>query len=249
MQQIPSQERHRLSISLLVAVIIFFAVLTQTVTGFGIALVAMSLLVQLLGIHIAAPLVAMTAAVLEFTLLVRHRDAINWRAVWRLSVASAIGIPLGILALRHVNERVVLMVLGLVIVTYSVYALITPRLPKIENPNWAFGFGFLAGLLSGAYNTGGPPVVLYGNSQGWNPAEFKSNLQGLFLLNDILVITGHALSQHLTPAVWNNFWIALPALALGLIAGFGVERLIPPAAFRKIVLLLLIVTGLRLILL
>ena len=238
-----------MSTSLLVAVIIFFAVFTQTVTGFGIALVSMSLLVQLLGIHIAAPLVAMVAAMLEFTLLLRHRDALNLRAVWRLSLASVIGIPLGILALRYVNERGVLTVLGLVIVTYSAYALTTPRLPKIENPNWAFGFGFVGGLLSGAYNTGGPPVVLYGNSQGWSPSEFKSNLQGLFLLNDIVVITGHALSQHLTPAVWSNFWIALPALALGLAAGFGVERLINPAAFRKIVLLLLIVTGLRLILL
>jgi uncharacterized membrane protein YfcA len=121
-------------------------------------------------------------------------------------------------------------------------------LPKIENPNWAFGFGFLAGLLSGAYNTGGPPVVLYGNSQSWNPSEFKSNLQSMFLLNDVVVITGHALSQHITPAVWNNFGIALPALVLGLAAGLGAEKLINPAAFRKIVLLLLIVTGLRLIL-
>ena len=233
---------------LLVAVIVFFAVLTQTVTGFGIALVSMSLLVQLLGIHVAAPLVAMVAAVLEFTLLVRHRDAINWRAVWRLSLASVIGIPLGIIALRYVSDKIVLTVLGLVVVAYAVYALITPRLRKIENPNWAFGFGFVAGLLSGAYNTGGPPAVLYGNSQGWSPSEFKSNLQGLFLLNDVVVITGHALSRHITSDVWINFGVALPAIALGLISGFALERLINPAVFRKIVLLLLIVAGLRLIL-
>jgi uncharacterized membrane protein YfcA len=72
-------------------------------------------------------------------------------------------------------------------------------------------------------------------------------LQSFFLLNDVLVITGHAVSHHLTPVVWANYWLALPALALGLAAGLSLERLVHPAAFRKIVLLLLIVAGLRLI--
>jgi len=63
----------------------------------------------------------------------------------------------------------------------------------------------------------------------------------------VLVIVGHALSHHLTPVVWENYRIALPALALGVIAGLGVERFINPAKFRQIVLLLLIVTGIRLI--
>lgn len=231
---------------ILVAVIIFLAVLTQTATGFGLALVSMGLLVQILGIQVAAPLVALTAAPLELILLVRYRHALNWKAVWRLSAASMVGIPLGILALRHVNDKVILTVLGLVIVGYAVYALTNPRMPELS-PGWAWGFGFLAGLLSGAYNTAGPPAVIYGNSRRWSPAEFKSNLQSFFLLNDALVIMGHAVSQHLTPAVWTNYQLALPALALGLAVGLSLERYIHPAAFRKIVLLLLIVMGLRLL--
>ena len=232
----------------MVAVVIFLAVLTQSVTGFGLALVSMALLVQILGIQIAAPLVALVAVPLEFILLVRHRAALNWQAVWRLSLASVCGIPLGILALRHVNEKLILTVLGAVLVMYAVYALFSLKLPRLEHSSWAFGFGFVAGLLSGAYNTGGPPAVLYGNSRGWEPAEFKSNLQSFFLLNDALVITGHALSRHLTPAVWANFWVAVPATVLGIVVGLGIERRINPVAFRRIVLLLLIIMGLRLIL-
>src|SRR5512136_2462230 len=228
--------------------IVFLAVLTQTVTGFGLALVSMALLSQWLGIQVAAPLVAMVAAVLEITLLIRHRDALNWRAVWRLSLASVVGIPLGILAVKIVNEQVVLTILGVVIAAYAVYALISPRLPSLAWPGWAYGAGFIAGLLSGAYNTGGPPVVMYGDSQRWSPAEFKTNLQGFFLLNDALVIGGHALSGHLTPAVWGHWVSALPSVALGLLVGLSVERYINPLVFRKIVLLLLIVVGIRLIL-
>ena len=230
----------------LVAVIIFLAVLTQTATGFGLALVSMGLRVQMLGIQVAAPLVALTAASLELILLVRHRRALNWNAVWKLSAASIVGIPLGILALRHVNERIILTVLGLVIVGYAVYALANPRMPELQ-PGWAWGFGFLAGLLGGAYNTAGPPAVIYGNGRRWSPSEFKSNLQSFFLLNDALVILGHAVSHHLTPIVWAHYWLALPALALGLAAGLTLERFIHPEAFRKVVLLLLIVMGAQLI--
>jgi uncharacterized membrane protein YfcA len=230
-----------------VALIIFLAALTQTVTGFGSALVSMALLTQILGIQVAAPLVALMAGTIELVLLVRYRQALKLSAVWRIAVASVVGIPLGLWALRSVSERVVLAVLGLVIIGYAVYALASPRLPEIKQPGWAFGFGFLAGLLGGAYNVSGPPAILYGSSQRWSPAEFKSNLQGFFLLNDALVIAGHALSSHLTPIVWGNFCIAVPAIALGLVAGLVLERFINPAVFRRMVLGLLILVGLRLL--
>jgi len=229
-----------------VALIIFLAVLTQAVTGFGSALVSMALLTQVLGIQVAAPLVALMAGTIEFILLVRYRQALKLSAVWRIAVASVVGIPLGILALRHVSERIVLAVLGLVIVGYAVYALTNPRLPELKQPGWAFGFGFLAGLLGGAYNVSGPPAILYGSSQRWSPAEFKSNLQGFFLLNDALVIAGHAWSSHLTPAVWENFRIAVAAIALGLVAGSALERFINPVVFRRMVLWLLVLVGVRL---
>jgi len=233
--------------TLVVALIIFLAVLTQTVTGFGSALVSMALLTQIVGIQVAAPLVALMAGTIELILLVRYRQALRLSAVWRIAVASVVGIPLGILALRQVNERVVLTLLGLVILGYAVYALTNPRLPELKQPGWAFGFGFLAGLLGGAYNVSGPPAILYGSSQRWSAAEFKSNLQGFFLLNDALVIAGHAWSSHLTPAVWENFRIAVPAIALGLVAGLVLERFINPAVFRRMVLWLLILMGARLI--
>ena len=234
--------------NLFVVGIVFLAVLTQTVTGFGLALVSMALLSQWLGIQVAAPLVAMVAALLEITLLVLRRDAVNWRVVWRLSLASVVGIPLGILAVKIVDGQIVLTILGIVIAAYAAYALASPRLPSLVWPGWAYGAGFLAGLLSGAYNTGGPPVVMYGDSQRWSPAEFKTNLQGFFFLNDALVIGGHALSGHLTPAVWGHWASALPSVALGLLVGLSVERYINPLILRKIVLLLLVVVGVRLIL-
>ncbi len=233
----------------IVPIAIFFGVFTQTLTGFGSALVTMSILPSLLGITVASPVVALMAITLEAILLIRYRNAINFSAVWRLSVAAIIAIPIGLTAIRSISEDLVLTILGLVLVLYSIYALITPKLPELKQPAWAFGFGFVGGLLSGAYNVAGPAAVIYGNCRGWKPAEFRSNLQAFFLLNDLTVVISHALAGNLKPSVWANYLIALPAIGLGIFVGLKIDRRLNPETFRKIVLILLIVMGLRLILL
>jgi len=62
-----------------------------------------------------------------------------------------------------------------------------------------------------------------------------------------MVIGGHALSQNFTPPVWQDYLLALPAIGLGLWLGFRLDRYMNPALFRKIVLVLLVILGLRLI--
>lgn len=230
-----------------ITLVVFLAIFTQTLTGFGLALISMPLLSQLLGIDVAAPLVALIAIVAELILLVRYREDLSIHTVWRLSAASLLGIPVGIWAVRQFDDELVLAILGIVIIGYALYALLNFRLPKIEPPEWAYGFGFMAGILSGAYNTAGPAVVIYGNCQRWEPRTFKSNLQGFFLLNSMTVIATHLLSHHYNADVWHNFLLALPALGLGLVAGFALDHTINPLVFRKMVLVLLILIGLRLV--
>lgn len=228
--------------------VIFLAVFTQSLSGFGIALVSMAMLPSLLGIRIATPLVALVAITLESTLLIRYRASINLRTIRPIALAAIVGIPLGVLILRKVNEELALTVLGVVITGYALYALFNLRLPALKHPLWAPLAGFLSGLLSGAYNTGGPPVIIYGNARRWQPAEFKSNLQGLFVINDILVVTSHAVSGNFTPEVWRVYLYALPLIAVGILAGMSLDKRLDPVIFRKVVLVLLVVLGVRLIL-
>ena len=228
--------------------VIFLAVFTQTLSGFGVALVSMALLPGIIGIRVASPLVALVSLVLEAFLLWRYYEALSLKAVWRLALASLAGIPIGIWLLNRADERIVLGLLGVVIVGYALYALLQLRLPGLSAPVWAYLSGFLSGMLSGAYNTGGPPVILYGDCRRWLPGEFKGNLQGFFLFNSTFVLISHAVSGNLTLTVWQNFLWALPALAVGIISGISLERYLDPAAFRKVVLVLLVVMGLRMIL-
>lgn len=232
---------------LLVSLVIFLAVFTQSLTGFGSALVAMALLPALIGIRTATPLVALVGLTIEVALLLRYHAAFRLKSVWRLIVASLVGIPLGLLVLRRGDEHLALAILGCVLVGYALYALFEKPLPRLKSNAWAYSTGFAAGMLGGAYNTSGPPVVIYGDAQRWPPAEFKSNLQGFFFVTNIFVIAGHALSGNLTYRVWIGYLWVLPAIALGILLGMWLASRINPAVFRKLVLVLLIVMGVRMI--
>lgn len=232
-----------------VALVLLISTFTQTLAGFGSALVSMSILPSLLGILVASPLVAMMAITLESILLLRLRGAMNLRAVWRLSLAALVGIPIGLVLARSIDEDLVLTILGVILVGYALYALITPRLPELKHPIWAFAFGLVGGILSGAYNVAGPAAVIYGNCRRWSPAEFRSNLQAFFLINDSFVLINHGLAGNLQPSVWSYYLVALPAIVLGIFFGLKLDRRINPSLFRKMVQILLIVMGLRLILL
>ena len=234
--------------AILTALIVFAAIFTQSFVGFGLALVSMPLLSALLGLHTAAPLVALISITAEIVLILHYRAALNVRAVSRLIVASLPGIALGVWLLRGVDERIILPLLGIIVAGYALYALFSPRLPRLEHPRWADLLGFVAGLLSGAYNTPGPPVIVYASCRRWPPDEFKSNLQGFFIVNSAVVAVTHLVAGNVTPAVMQQFVVALPAIGLGALAGFALDGRVAPARFHRVVLVALVAIGLSLVL-
>jgi len=230
-----------------IALILFAASLTQALTGFGLAMVAMPLLVALIGVRTATPLVAVLSIFVQIPLLIRYRREVDWRAVLRLGAAVMVGVPLGVLALKRVDPTIVSVLLGVIVVAYALYALIAPELPRLVRPGWAIPFGFAAGLLSGAYSTGGPPLIIYGDVSHWERDAFKGNLQAIFMMAVVVQITSHGLAGNLTPAVGRDLLAGLPGMALGIPAGLALDKVINAALFRKIVLGMLVLLGLNLI--
>ncbi len=230
-----------------VALVIFLAVFTQSLSGFGVALIAMALLPSLISFQVATPLVALVAISIEAFLVVRYRAALNLRSVWPIALASLVGIPVGIWSLRGIEETTLLTVLGVVITGYALYSILRFKMPALHHPAWAWIVGFLAGILGGAYNVSGPPVIIYSDCRRWPPAEFKGNLQGFFVVSSSFIALSHAVNGNLTSNVWHHYLWALPAMFLGIIAGTSLDRFLNPTRFRGIVLVLLVFMGLRLI--
>lgn len=234
--------------TLLLAVLaILVAVFTQSAVGFGTAMVGMPLLVGIVGIQVAAPLVALVGLTTEVLLLIILRGHVDLRVIGRLVLAATVGVPVGILLIRQLDEQVVLALLGVVLISYALYNLSGLKMPLLVSPIWAYLLGFSSGVLGGAYNTAGPPVVIYGTGRRWPPDEFRANLQGFFLVIDVIVVASHAAAGNLTPAVWQVYLYGLIGLAVGMALGLAFGNRVNPETFRRIILVLLIVLGARLL--
>lgn len=224
--------------------ILFVSSLVRAVFGFGDALIAMPLLAMIsLGMKTASPLVALIGALLSLSVLVKDWRIIDFKSAWRLIAATIPGIPLGLLLLKGPYENAGKIILALVIMGFSLYCLLRPRLFALRHEWAAYPFGFLAGILGGAYNTNGPPVVIYGALRGWPPDCFRANLQGFMLPTNIIIIAGHGLGGLWTPAVGGYILISLPVVLLAIWIGTRINRLIPQGHFDRYVHISLLLIG------
>jgi hypothetical protein len=223
--------------------IVFLAALLQTTSGFGFALMAMPLVALVIGVKAAAPLVALVGFTLYAVNLVRYRRGLDWRVLLPLAVAAALGVPLGVWALGNLDEHVVKTVLGVILIAYGLYSLWRPHTAPLRSDLWAYPAGFLAGVLGGAFNTPGPPVIIYGNLRQWSRDLFRSTLQALFLFSSSLVILSHIAAGNLTAATIPTYLLLVPALLLGVWAGARIDRRLNSEHFRLLVIVLILATG------
>jgi uncharacterized membrane protein YfcA len=92
----------------------------------------------------------------------------------------------------------------------------------------------------------GPSMIIYADTQRWEPKLFKGNLQGCFLIISVVAILTHFISGNVTENVLQKSLIAIPFVLVGSVAGFYLDRFINPTLFRKIVLGLLLILGINL---
>jgi uncharacterized membrane protein YfcA len=227
--------------------IVFLSTFTRSALGFGDALIAMPLLAMLVGVEVATPLVALGASTIAVTILVGAWRQVDVRATWRLVVSTLVGIPLGLLLLKAAPQGIVEALLGLLLVGFGLYSLAVPKLPTLCNENLAYAFGLIAGVLGGAYNTNGPPVVVYGALRGWSAERFRATMQGYFLPTGLTILIGHGLAGLWTPTVLRLYVYALPAIVMAVIAGGWVNGRIAADRFARVIYGFLIVVGVILI--
>ena len=213
--------------------VLFVASLTHATFGFGTASIAMPLLVVMLGFQTATALVGLVMLTTIATLLSTEWRSLDVRSAWQLLLSSAVGIPVGVLVVRLAPETTLKVTLGILLVSFSLYSLTRPALPRLQRARWVYGFGFAAGVLGGAYNANAPPVVVYGAMQPWAPERFRATLQGYFLPAAILICTGHALSGFWTVTVVRLYLLALPGIFVAVWVGRRLGRCLPMAKFQR----------------
>ncbi|MCP4608003.1 MAG: sulfite exporter TauE/SafE family protein [Planctomycetes bacterium] len=227
--------------------IIFISTLTRSTFGFGDAVVAMPLLSMAVGLNVASPLVGLMGITTSATILIRHWRDVHFKSVWLLIAPTLIGIPIGVLLLKGVYEDVMKLILAGVIIIFSLYKIFKPKLFILRNDKYACIFGLFAGILGGAYNTNGPPIVIYGTLRRWEPENFRATLQGYFLPTGSMIALGHCLGGLWTKTVLLNYFISLPIILIAIYAGGRLNCKIPKGKFDNYIYTCLVVLGIVLL--
>ena len=229
---------------IIVVCVIFLSTLIRSAFGFGNALVAMPLLALVIGVKEATPLVALAGLVIALIMLIREWRELIWKDTLVLLISSMVGLPLGLLMLTAFPENIVRMFLGVILIGFGLYNLPGIQVPVMEKPALAVPFGFLAGILGGAYNTNGPPVVIYGVIRGWKKEAFRASLQGFFFVSSLMIVVGHALAGLWSGQILKDFIFSIPAVVLAVFLGEMIAKKITQENFNRVIYTFLILMGL-----
>lgn len=226
--------------------VLFFATFIRSALGFGEALIAVPLLALLLPVQVAAPLAVLVSITVALVVVIQDWRNVHVRSAGWLVVSTLFGIPLGLLMLKTVSESIVKEVLGAFIIAFALYSL-GGRKPELHSDKLAPAFGFVAGILGGAYGMNGPPLVVYGVMRRWQPLQFRATLQGYFLIASIVGMAGYALTGLWTLTVSRYFLLALPLALVAIFLGRAVHRRLSAARFLVCVNVGLVVIGVLLL--
>jgi uncharacterized protein len=169
--------------------------------------------------------------------------------LWPFLFGAAFGVPLGVATLGWTRPDHVRVAVGAVLVLYSVYSLARPAMKPVERggaPADA-GVGFLNGVLGGLTGLAGILTTVWCGIRGWPKDEQRAVFQpigvAIFAMSGVWLGLSGAVS---TDTAW-FFVFGLPALLAGTWVGLKLYGHLDEASFRKIVLLLLLVSGIALV--
>ena len=227
----------------------FAAAFVTGLAGFAFGMVAAGI-----WLHALSP-VQTTTLIVAYALLVQSyavwklRHSLNAGRILPFVVGSAIGIPAGIAVLHWVPPAHLRLAVGVLLILFSLYNLARPSLPKFAGGGRVLdgGIGVLNGILSGSTGLGGILPTIWSGMRGWSRDEQRAVFQPTAVASFLMTILALGGVGIISLEIVRLFAIGLPALAVGTWLGWTLYGKLDEASFRKIVLVLLLVSGVLLV--
>jgi len=222
----------------------FLAAFVTGLSGFAFGLIAAGIWLHVITPVQTAALIVAFGLLAQGTSVWKLRHALNWPRLWPFLVGGALGVPVGIGILEWVSPRYLREGVGAVLILYGLYSLARPNLKRAAtNPVIDAVIGFLNGALGGATGLAGIIVAIWCGLMAWPKDQQRAVFQPVAVA--IFLMSAGWLGAK-GVASWDTVWlfvIGLPALAGGLWLGLRLYGRLDEQAFRKLILLLLLVSG------
>lgn len=229
----------------------FAAAFVAGLAGFAFGIVAAAVWLHFLSPAQAAALIVSFGLIVQGAAVWKLRKSLNWRRLLPFLVGGAIGVPLGGEILRWTNSGSLRAVIGAILVLFSLYSLLRPKLPSAARAGQTAdgAVGIVNGVIGGATGLAGIATVIWCNLRGWPPAEQRAVFQPAGVAVFLMTALWLGGTGMVGGATLSLFLLGLPFLALGTWAGLKCFGRLDEAAFRRVVLSLLLISGLSLLVL
>ena len=227
----------------------FAGALVAGLSGFAFGLVAASIWLYILTPLQTATLIVAFGLIVQGDAVWKLRSSLDWKKLAPFVFGAALGVPVGVGILTWANPAHVRIGVGVFLVLYSLYALVRPAIAPVKAGGAAAdaGIGFLNGVLGGLTGLAGILVTIWCGLRGW-PKEvqrtvFQPVAVAIFLMSALWIGAKGAI----TADTIKLFLIGLPALLAGTWLGLRLFGRLDEAMFRRVVLVLLLASGVVLI--
>jgi uncharacterized protein len=227
----------------------FAAALVAGLAGFAFGLVAAAVWLHILPPLQTASLIIAFGLIVQGVAVWKLRHVLAWTRLWPFLLGAALGVPLGVWVLALADPAQVRKGVAAFLVLYSFYGLARPALPPVKAGVAAdAGVGFLNGVLGGMTGLAGILVTIWCGLRGWKKDEQRAVFQpvgvAIFAMSAAWLGAKGAISLD----VVKLFALGLPVLLAGTWLGLKLYGRLDEQGFRRLVLVLLLVSGVALLL-
>ena len=226
----------------------FVGGIVSGVAGFAFSLVTAGVVTRLLPPPSATLILVAAPFLLQLFGLVQFRHELQWVRLWPFLVGGVLGIPVGVEILQRIDAQSFRVLIGCLLVGYSVVMLAIRRPVKINAGAPADGaVGFLGGVLGGVAGFAGALPTIWAGLRGWPKDEQRAVFQPFILLIQFLTLVCLGVQGAITMPAITSFLVCVPAMLAGLWLGWRLYGRVDERGFRRIVLWLLLLSGITLV--
>lgn len=227
----------------------FVAAFASGLAGFAFGLIALSFWLHVVPITEAAPLIVACSIVIQAMAVWRLRRRIRRDLLWPFLIGGIVGVPLGTLLLTHADPALLRRAVGSFLIAYGGFMLLRLPLPAfVHGGRVADGaVGAVSGALGGVAGMSGAIMPIWCDLRGWPKDDQRGVYQPFIFLIQVVALAVFAAAGTIQVRTIELFGLAIPAIVLGAWAGLNLYDRVNAAQFRRILLVLLLVSGMILL--
>lgn len=201
---------------LILFAVCFIGSMIQGLTGFGFAIVVMSILPFFIPFKTAAVIIALLAFIMTAQMSYRLRKHIRLNVLIIPLITSIIGTAAGVFALEILPSYYLKPIAGGILVAVSIWLIWFKNIIRI-NGNLLTGalIGIASGLMGGLCSVSGPPLAAYYYTVLDTKCEYNATTQATFALSGIFTIMLHVYYGNISNEVLINIFPGV----IGILSG------------------------------